>query len=672
MRKAMSLLAAVLLLLLSGIPCLPVQAEELPVETITNPWYKNASAQLKVGNPTQMRGRFFTTLWGGTTSDMDVQSLLYDYSLAVWDAKLGRFRFDDRVVEGAMTHDDGNGNRTYTIILTDSLTYSDGTQITVRDYAFSLLLQMDPAVAETGGTPADCSWLLGCDEYLSGKKKALSGLRVIGDNILQITMRADSMPYFYEMNRLSILPYPIAKIAPGAQVKDNGKGVYLTKKLTAKLLKETVLDEKNGYMSHPSPVTGPFVLESFDGKTAKLAVNGLFKGTEEGYYPRIGRLEYTLAENKSMISELEQGTYGLLNKVTTEDSIREGFEIISDNPASFAMEYELRSGLTMLWFTETGYTTQDPAVRQAIACCFDRDAFIKQYTGSFGRRTDGFYGLGQWMYRMASGTYEYPGTLPENATEEEKAAYEEAVKAWQGVTLDNLTVYGFDTKRASEILEQAGWNLNQEGNPFEAGKDSVRYRKTGRGLVGLNLTLAIPNNMPETLRAINDHLVNHLQKAGISLRVKTVSMEKIQEAYEGRKENGYDMLYLGEDFRIIFDPEILKPARKENTGADSITAVKEELYSLALDMVRTEPENLTGFAKKWVKLQERITETLPLIPVYSNMYFDFFTRKLNDYDITQALTWGQAVIRSYICDTEDLDAEEQEKIRTALEEFEGK
>ena len=86
-----------------------------------------------------------------------------------------------------------------------------------------------------------------------------------------------------------------------------------------------------------------------------------------------------------------------------------------------------------------------------------------------------------------------------------------------------------------------------------------------------------------------------------------------------------------------------------------------ELVEMAQEMVRTEPADGAGFLRKWVKLQERITETLPLIPVYSNVYFDFFSRELHNYEIARAVTWGEAITASRISDAED-NGEEHELI----------
>ncbi len=665
MKKIICLLLALFLLMTTGI----ASAEGtvlLPEEVMTNQWYLDRHAKLKAGNPTPLTGKFFTSMWGGNTSDLDVQNLLFAYSPIIWDGELGRFRFDHSVVQDALLTTDEEGNRTCLMVLADDLVWSDGTPVTAGDYAFSVLLRMDPAVAETGGTPVDFSWLMGSEEYLSGNAKTLAGFRIITDNMLQITMKAESLPYFYELNRLNILPYPITEIAPGTKVMDDGEGVYLTQPLTADLLLEYVLDEKIGYLSRPRVTSGPYVLESFDGTTAKFAINPLYKGNEAGMVPRIGEIEYTTADNGNMVKWLAEGRLDLLNKVTMAEPIQQGIQLVRSDPESFSMDNTMRTGLTMLWFTETSRIAQETAVRKAIAYCFDRDSFVQEYTGSFGMKTDGFYGLGQWMYRVASGQAEPPVLLPENPTEQEENAYEAANAAWKNITLDGLTLYENNTEEAIRLLEEAGWNLNENGEPFDRTKDRVRYKKNGEELTRLALTLVMPESA-EARTAIEKHLVNRLRAAGITLKVKTISMKALQDAYEGRTDSGADMLYLGDNFSVAFDPEVFAP----HADGTELSALKEELYSMALDLVRTEPNDLIGFEQKWIRLQERITETLPLVPVYTNVYFDFFCRKLHNYQISHAKGWGEAIVSAYMSDMEEIDEAEQQKIQQELAEMEA-
>ena len=620
-------------------------------------WNEEARARLNVGNPTAMLGRFFTTMWGGTTSDLDAQELLLAYSPVRYDMELSHYRFDESVLEDAVSLNDNDGNRTYILCFYDDLLWSDSQKITAADYAFSILFTMDPAIAETGGTPMDYSWIQGADEYLNHTADTVSGLRVISDLMLQITVRADALPYFYELSRLNIYPYPASVLAPGVSVVDDGNGAKLSAPLTAELIRQTVLDPGTGYLSHPSVVSGPYTLTSFDGKMAVFKSNPYFKGTEEGYIPHIGEIDYTRAENATMISKLRSGEFDLLNKVTMDETIASGvsYELHNEN---YNVDNYVRSGLTLIWFMESSPLVQETAVRQAIAYCFDRDGFTRDYTGNFGMRADAFCGLGQWMYNLATGHIGAPvdPELPEDEQEALKAQYAEA-------NLDGLTIYEPDLEKAGQLLDEAGWIISRDG---------IRRREKDGEEQELSLILGLPRS-GEAAQAFQDHLVNNLEAIGVKVTLLQMSMDQIQQRYEGESEQ-VDMLYLGENFPIIFDPEILRPQGTADENADtgsSLTAAKEEVYGLALDMVRTEPEDFLGFMRKWIALQERITETLPLLPVYTNTYFDFYSRKLHNYVVTDAVSWADAIVRSFMSDIEVLEGEKRQEILENLENLEN-
>lgn len=644
--------------------CLLLGTAAAVAESAEVDWTAEERAKLKVGNTTNLRGRFFTTMWGGETSDLDVQDLLHAYSPVCYDHDGTQFVFDESVVQDAVILDDPEGNRTYLIVLSDDLKWSDGTPITACDYAFSILFCMDPTIGETGGTPMDYSWIDGAEEYLAHEAETLSGLRVIADDIMQIRVKAEAMTYFYELARLMIHPYPISVIAPGLSVKDEGAGAFLSAPLKEDMIRQTVLDLETGYLSHPTVVSGPYTLTSFDGITAKFMINPYYKGNREGVVPHIGEIEYTLAFNQTMIEQLKSGELDLLDKVTMAESIRDGIRAQMATQGTLAMQNEPRVGLTLVWFMEDSPKVQETAVRQAIACCFDRDEFIREYVGPFGMRMDGLYGMGQWPYMLASGQIKYPAPLGENPTEAEQKAYDEALQAQQGISLDGLTTYQLNTEEAVRLLEGAGWNLNEAGKPFDPKQDTVRYKQTAEGLTGLELRMAMPGS-DEAKRALETHLAAHLKEAGISLTISQVSMESLEDAYQGKPWSKFDLLYLGEDFSIYFDPKILAP---ETTDTE-LGKVKEEVYLLAKEMVHTAPDDLTGFMHKWVHLQERITETLPLIPVYSNMYFDFFTRALHGYRIDDAVTWGEAIVKSFMSDIEILQGEQLAEKEEELSEL---
>ena len=605
---------------------------------------------ITIGNATPLNGQFFTDLWGNDTSDIDVRYLLTGYNLIIWDSEYSVFRFDRSVVSGAVVSEDENGDRCYLLSLYSDLFYSDGTPITAWDYAFSILLQASPIIGELGGRPAVFDYIVGYEDYASGSTPYISGVRVPADNIIMITIKKEALPYFYELSRLSFYPYPIRAIAPGCAVSDEGSGAFISNAerveepapFTAELLGGTIFNPDGGFMSHPDPVSGPYRILSYDGETAEFEINPFFKGSEEGKKPRIQRLTFTVADNDDMIRALSEGEYALLNKVAYNPTISEGLRMTVDSPQYSFSTYP-RIGLTYLYFNPASALVQEKNVRQAIAHCFDRQKFLGDYVGRYGLETEGLYGLGQWMYDAATGQMAYPVEYPEGATPEEEAAYEEGQAAWDAITLDSLSRYEPDTEAAVRLLEAAGWSLNERGEPFDPQADDVRCKLVDGELRKLELAFGYPV-AADLEQAFEDCFAAGLAEAGIRLTAVPMDFDDIVKAHNEHAFDAPDMLYFGDNFNISFDPSLFF----ESTGApaeeDSLQSAYEALFALSNDMAHTEPRDILGYMQKWIRFQEQLTEQLPIIPVYTNMYFDFYTRELDEYRIEEYPSWALAIV----------------------------
>ena len=377
--------------------------------------------RLTVGNTTAMRGEFFTSLWGNSTSDLDVRDLLHGYNLVMWDGENGMFREDPSVVKNIVVTENEAGDQSFTLLLQDDLRYSNGIAINAWDYAFSYLFSISAEVAEIGGTPRRMEQFVGYEAYVSGKAKVLEGVHVANDDMIVITISHEYLPFFYEMGLLSCNPYPISIIAPGVTVRDDGNGVYLANEdetvqeplFTAELLKETVLDPEKGYMSHPSVVSGPYTLTSWDGEVAEFAINPYYKGNAAGEKPTIPTLIYTMSQNETEMEDLLSGKFGLLNKVTRTDVITSGIAQVGNEQQNIKMSNYPRCGLSYISFACEKATVSSETVRQAIVRCLDREQLTADYTGNYGATVHGYYGLGQWMYGVAAGTIAPPSdSLP--------------------------------------------------------------------------------------------------------------------------------------------------------------------------------------------------------------------------------------------------------------------
>ena len=645
MKKILAAVLAVMLLLTGMSAGLAEEAE-----TAENPNYE----ELTVAVTTPMTGSFFTSLWGNGTSDMDVRAMIHGYNLIHWNAEDGVFEPDHSVISGIVATEDGTegSDRTYTIALYDDLRYSDGTPVTAWDYAFSILLTMSPEAEAIGGKVNHPAHLVGYEEYISGQAQTLAGVRVLNDTTLAITVKGTYLPFFYELGLLDCVPYPIAQIAPGAQVADDGNGVYLTGNFTAEVLQETILNEETGYMTHPSVVSGPYKLVSYEDGVAKFEVNPEYKGDTFGHKPQILRVIFQSMGQEELIPALQDGSIGLVNKATGSALIDEGFALTAEDTQFTSANYA-RTGVSFISFNADRGAVASKNVRQAIAYALNKDQLTSETVSTYGLRTYGYYGLGQWMYQLLNGTIAYP-------VEETDPEYAAKQAEWEALTLDEIEKYDQDTAKAAELLDADGWNLNSEGNAFQAGTDTLRYKKTESGLEPLKLTLAYPEGSAAGA-ALESELPEALKAAGIELTIEAKPMNEILPQYYHVVDCAYDMFFLATNFDLVYDPSAMFIENEQGEHVWRTSAlVDEKLYNEAVAMRKTAPGDLLTYCKNWLNFQKEFVQELPVLPIYSNIYFDFYNRELHEYPINTNISWAQAIAGSYLAEAEELVEEPAE------------
>ena len=606
--------------------------------------------ELTVGVPTPLTGYFFTSLWGNNTSDTDVRALLHGYDLIVWDGELGAFVPDDTVVSGlVVTENEATMDRTYTLSLYNDLRYSDGTAITAWDYAFSLLLTMAPEMAQLGGNIAIPNYLVGYEEYMDGSAGYLAGLHVIDDYTLAFQVKGEFLPFFYELGLLRVQPYPISVIAPTARVADDGNGVYFASPLNAAELQATLFGA-NGYMSYPSVVSGPYTLVSWDGNEAKFQVNPEFKGDSEGLKPSIQKITFRAMSGEEMINGLKDGSVTLINKITNAALIDEA-SLMANDYAIFGFTNYTRSGLGLISYNTQAAPMDDLNVRQALAQLIDRNAIMAETTGNYGLRAEGYYGLGQWMYLLLSGAIANPTEPPEEgATPQEIQEYEEEMEAWEELNLEDITPWEVDPEAAAALLDASGWAM---------GNDGLRY-KDGAALA---LKLGYPEG--SSAGAALEALPESLKAAGISLTVEAVPMAKLLPEYYGEADGDHDLIFMATNFETLFDLSAGFMTAADGSHIWKQSGLADEiLWNEAQEMSHAEPGDLLTYCTHWLAFQERFAEVLPVLPIYSNVYFDFYSRILHDYVIEANISWAQAIdgatLEEYVEEEEGEEGEGEE------------
>ena len=579
-----------------------------------------AGKKAVVGSVTRLSGSFFTEMWGNNTSDIDVRALLHGQSTVAWTMER-QYGIDETVVADVKATTE-KGNKTYTFTLNDNLAYNDGTKITAADYVFSVLLQSADETMDIGAKALLYSQLVGHTAYHTGESEVFEGVRLIDEDTFALTIDGDYLPYFYELMFVNVIPYPISVIAPGCEVKDDGKGAYIEGEFTSELLAKTILDPETGYLSHPSVSSGPYMLLSYDEETgtAQFAVNPYYPGNYQGVKPVIELLELRELKYAQALDQLASGEIDIINKATSGEFIDTGLERFG--AGEFNAANYMRTGYGFLAYACEESATASVKVRQAMAHCFDGQKMIQDYLKSYGMEVYSYYGLGQWMAQ------EYAMSMQ-----------------------DQVTVYPVDTAAAVSLLEEDGWTLNAAGGEFAAGTDAVRYKLDEQGeLIPLEIRFAkLKDN--EAAQWVLDNFAPVLTEIGFSFQTTEVTFDELLLHYYRQTERTYNLMYLATNFAMVFDPYYTFHTDDAYQGALNTSGIAdEELMELALNLRRTPSGDEETYIERWVELMKHFSDILPTLPIYSNVYYDFFANDLMQYEPNAHWGWASAILYSYFAE----------------------
>ena len=613
--------------------------------------------QVIVGDVTQLNGDFMEG-WTNIASNACIKSLIYGYGTVILTQE-GKWDVDPQVVTNYETTENEDGSKTYTFEIAQDLTYNDGTPITAKDYVFSLLLSSSPEFGELEADNTAGVNLVGFENFNAGHMvneeglavdadgnaiqaweevtdeegntstqmgeitgeavpcKTFSGVRLLGDYSFSVTIKAEELPYFYELTLASVGPMPYSVIAPGVEITDDGNGATLSDEFTTDLIRETLVDETNGYRYKPAVTCGAYSFESYDANssTAVIVRNEKFKGIYDGTKPSIDKIIVKLVEEATQVDELEAGTVDLIPQISGGDRINAGLDLVDKGLAAYS-NYP-RFGYGKIAFACNFGPTQFPAVRQAVAWLLDRDEFARQYTGGYGVVVDSNYGASQWEYQ------------------ENKDALE-----------SNLTHYTLNVDKAKEILIADGWTLNENGEDFVEGTDTLRYKKVGNELMPLTIQWASTGNSVADL--ISTMLLPEAEKVGMQIVATNMDFNVlISHYYQQVDPKVYHMFNMGTGFADVsafwyyYDPQF-------NGLYNTNFIDDEELLKLATELKTTDPEDTAGWSEKWVQFQERWNYLMPDIPLYSDDYHDFYNAKIENYESSPQWRWESAIIRASI------------------------
>ena len=232
-----------------------------------------------------MKGALFSSLWGGTQGDAFARRLLNGLSPVYWDEEHHRYRQNGNVAEGISISETPDGEKEYLIEFSQQLRFSDGSPVTARDYALTVLVLASPYMEELGARGSAYCHLSGWSSYHTGKSRVFSGVRLIGDHQLALTIAPEYLPCFFESVLISVTPLPMSALFPELGIYDEGDGAFIASAedssrggLSVDMLRAALLDPVTGYLSAPAVTSGAYSFVSFDGETLVLEENPYHSG----------------------------------------------------------------------------------------------------------------------------------------------------------------------------------------------------------------------------------------------------------------------------------------------------------------------------------------------------------------------------------------------------------
>jgi len=295
----------------------------------------------------------------------------------------------------------------YTFKLKEGIEFSNGEELTAEDVKFTLSVLADPAY--TGRYTSNVEYVQGYNAMRQREATELTGVQVIDDHTVEITfteVREDNLTNVALMGIVSQASYPDYELG-------NEKG----------------LQDQN-----QTPIgTGAYVLNEWGGTDAVLEKNENYWG--EGY--EIPRIIMKEVEMTTEFEELRNNAIDLLPSVIEPTKV--GPAYVSNN---LDFNAYTRAGMGYITYNTITGATEDVAVRKALTYAFDRQAFV-----------DAFYETPE----MPEGI----GTYVPNTYQNPAAGLGDIVR--QEKEVEGLELYEYDLDKANEILDEAGWEMGDDG-----------------------------------------------------------------------------------------------------------------------------------------------------------------------------------------------------------------
>ena len=566
--------------------------------------------------------------WSNPSPNHNARLLMHGPGTVIIDFN-GMMSINPLVVREYSSTDNADGSRDVRMSIHEDLRFSDGTQMTARDFLFTFMLYASSEMLQMDMSSMTGFRVVGHAAYRAGETRYFAGLRLYDEFTFGKTIDASHLPFFFEMLFFSMEPLPMHVIAPGVTMNSGPNGVYFCDNWNFALLQETVNNPVTGYRFNPQVVGGAYTFHSFDelSQILILEANPYFVGTFDGFRPRIERIILRQVETAVTVDALRTGEIDLISNRGGADVINPALDLVAEN-IGFTYTSFPRDGYGLIRFhgdARPGNPLQFTHVRQAVTLLTDREDLGRQFTGGHAAFVHGPYALSQWMY-----------------LENRDALYA------------RIDFWDFNPQRAEQLLIDNGWTLNAAGEEvfttLGSANGQLRHKDTEFGLMPLTIEwLASTGNPVSDLIAIL--LPPRATEAGMQINETRVGsvLPAASRSGEHADDPQFFMFNMGTGFGVPFSPWISSTTNPSFFGTSNPNFFGcEILYGYAVQMRLTPPGDYDRYAYYWLNWVERWNYLLPDMPLYADIFFDFKSDRIGGWINNSTWTWASSITRAYV------------------------
>jgi ABC-type transport system substrate-binding protein len=492
----------------------------------------------------------------------------------------------------------------WTFKIKDGMKFSNGDSLTAKDVKFTYDFYMDKdALSATGATTS-------IPEYIDRTEldEENNSVTFYLKKILYTTDNTIFGETFYILDSTMILEGAKKdEITPQQWVKAN-------------------MSTPIGY--------GPYKIEEYvESQYVKLSINENYEGNFEGDKPSIDTLIVQNIPEETKITQLVTGEIDGLANIGKEENVD---AVLSETDTLSTNNYFRHGGGQITFHSDFG-PVQLPEVRKAFAYEFDRIKFRNIFLGKYGISSNAPYSRNMWMMYDKG---ENLGT---------EGNFEKSLTSYDILDADGQWNEAANIVEAKKLLDQAA--AKTEGLYAKLTKDANGiYLWEGKELT---LNLAITSAWTD---AINLTLTKQVQnKFGIKINIDSMDWSIMANNLYGNaalSERKYHMFTGGTSYVLKANPYAdwsktkILPFGKGSSSNTTRYVGDEKLLEIIRDANPSTEEGTINYKKNWRTWIEEVNKDLPLLPLYSNNYYDAYTNRVENFETNALWQWPYAIIKA--------------------------